>query len=99
MWPEDDYSEESGGKTRGGSVKVHLPHDGVKPEDLAGQVVTIRLNPKADVVGIRKAIADNGGHCPCAIVKTEDTKCMCRDFLENMGPGECHCGLYIKEIS
>lgn len=64
----------------------------------SASVTTIRLNLNADVEGIRKAIADNDGYCPCAIQKTPDTKCMCKDFMENMGPGECHCGLYIKEI-
>lgn len=65
----------------------------------SASVTTIRLNPNADVDGIRKAIQDNDGYCPCAIQKIPDTKCMCKDFLENMGPGECHCGLYIKEIT
>lgn len=60
--------------------------------------IDIKINPKADAENIRKAIKLNGGYCPCALVKNPDTKCMCKDFLENMGPGECHCGLYIKEI-
>lgn len=58
--------------------------------------MTITLNPKADAPAIRKAIADNDGYCPCAIAKTPDTKCMCREFRERQKPGTCHCGLYIK---
>lgn len=45
---------------------------------------------------IRKQLKDNGGYCPCTLVKSEDTKCMCKEFRE-MNSGMCHCGLYIKE--
>ncbi len=44
---------------------------------------------------ITQAIKDNGGYCPCSIVKNEDTKCMCKEFRE-MEEGTCHCGLYKK---
>jgi hypothetical protein len=56
----------------------------------------IKINPKADAENIRKAIKLNGGYCPCALVKTPDTKCMCKDFLDQE-EGLCNCGLYIKE--
>lgn len=45
---------------------------------------------------IRKALKDNDGYCPCRVQKTEDTKCMCKEFREQIS-GECHCGLYYKE--
>lgn len=45
---------------------------------------------------IRKALKDNNGYCPCRVQKTEDTKCMCKEFREQTS-GECHCGLYYKE--
>lgn len=46
---------------------------------------------------IRAAIKKNGGYCPCRIEKTQDTRCICKDFLKNTKPGEfCHCGLYKK---
>lgn len=44
---------------------------------------------------IRAALKANSGYCPRKLVKNEDTKCMCKEFLEQ-GVGECHCGLYIK---
>ena len=44
---------------------------------------------------IIKRLRTNDGYCPCKIVRNEDTKCMCKDFIEQ-GIGECHCGLYIK---
>lgn len=44
---------------------------------------------------IRQALKDNMGFCPCKLEKTEDTKCMCKEFLkQDLGP--CHCGLYVK---
>ena len=44
---------------------------------------------------IRQQLKENGGYCPCRLKKTEDTKCMCKEFLEQES-GECHCGLYYK---
>lgn len=43
---------------------------------------------------IRKALDDNDGYCPCSLMKSEDTKCMCKEFRESMALGPCHCGLY-----
>ena len=45
---------------------------------------------------IRKALKDNNGYCPCRVQKTEDTKCMCKEFRETKETGYCHCGLYYK---
>lgn len=59
-------------------------------------MISIRLNPdKETVKDIRKRIKDNNGYCPCALVKTADTKCMCKEFLEQDN-GMCRCGLFIK---
>mgnify|MGYP004514432521 FL=1 len=56
----------------------------------------ITINPDKEFVrDMRKALKDNNGFCPCALEKTEDTKCMCREFRE-MVNGTCHCGLYTK---
>lgn len=60
----------------------------------------VELNTNAEVVQeIRQALKENGGFCPCEIEQTPDTKCMCKDFRENVAVGEyCHCGLYRKII-
>lgn len=43
-----------------------------------------------------KALVDaNGGYCPCAIEKTDDTKCMCKEFRK-VESGICHCGRFEK---
>lgn len=42
------------------------------------------------------AIKANENFCPCRLEKTDDTKCMCKEFREQTEPGECHCGAYLK---
>ena len=57
----------------------------------------IKVNPDKELVAtIRKKLLENDNYCPCRLIKTEDTKCMCKEFLEQ-SEGECHCGLYIKD--
>ena len=58
----------------------------------------VQLNTNTELVQeIRQALKENGGFCPCEIEQTPDTKCMCKDFRENVAVGEyCHCGLYKK---
>ena len=49
---------------------------------------------------MKKKIKENNGHCPCKVEKTPDTKCMCKEFrdqIERNEPGVCHCGLYFAE--
>jgi hypothetical protein len=60
----------------------------------------VELNKNAELVQeIREALKENEGYCPCELERTPDTKCMCKDFKENVAVGEyCHCGLY-KKIS
>lgn len=56
----------------------------------------ITVNPDKEYVKeVRAKIAANGGYCPCSLEKTDDTRCMCKQFIEQPD-GECHCGLYIK---
>ena len=56
----------------------------------------IRLNPDKEFVReMRMKLKKNNGHCPCSLIRNNDTKCMCKEFRE-MEEGTCHCGLYIK---
>ena len=56
----------------------------------------IKVNDDKELVKeIRERLKENDGYCPCRIEKTKDTKCMCKEFREQV-EGECHCGLYIK---
>ncbi len=49
---------------------------------------------------IQKGLKERGGYCPCKIAKTEDNKCMCREFREQIQDpdfeGYCHCKLFYK---
>ena len=33
---------------------------------------------------ISKAVADNDGYCPCAVLKNQSTKCMCEEFRNSV---------------
>lgn len=61
----------------------------------------VELNPDKDYVKeIKKELKDNGGYCPCRLTKTKDTKCMCKEFKDQIAngvSGYCHCGLYHAE--
>ena len=58
----------------------------------------IRLvNDEEQVAKVRAALSLTEGYCPCAIERTPDTKCMCKEFRERETAGPCHCGLYVKE--
>ena len=62
----------------------------------------VRLNEDAAVVAaVREGLKRTGGYCPCVRERSEDTKCMCREFREQIKDpnfdGYCHCMLYYKE--
>ncbi|MBQ6788778.1 MAG: ferredoxin thioredoxin reductase catalytic beta chain [Clostridia bacterium] len=64
--------------------------------------MAIRLNEDAEVVKmIKEGLKAKGGYCPCRLEKTEDNKCICKEFREQMADPEfegfCHCMLYYKE--
>ena len=61
----------------------------------------ITLNPDAEVVKtVKEGLKMKGGYCPCRLARTEDNKCMCREFREQLADpdyvGFCHCMLYYK---
>ncbi len=61
----------------------------------------IKLNPdEALVAVIRKGLEESGGYCPCRRERTEETKCMCEEFRQQIKDpdfeGYCHCLLYYK---
>ena len=59
------------------------------------------LNPNEEIVQIvREGLKRTGGYCPCRTERSEDTKCICREFREQLEDPEysgfCHCMLYYK---
>lgn len=63
----------------------------------------ITLNPDADLVkAVKDGLKRTGGYCPCRLERTEDTKCICREFRDHIKDPEfegfCHCMLYHKSL-
>ncbi len=61
----------------------------------------ITLNPDEEIVKtIREGLAKKDGHCPCRREMTPETKCMCKEFKDQIADpdfeGYCHCMLYYK---
>ena len=61
----------------------------------------ITVNENKQVADTVKAgLERTGGYCPCRLERTEDNKCMCKEFREQIADpdfeGYCHCMLYYK---
>ncbi len=61
----------------------------------------ITLNPDEEIVKrVREGLERTGGYCPCRLQRTEENKCMCREFRDQIADPEfegfCHCMLYFK---
>lgn len=57
--------------------------------------MSMKLNPdKEELTRIALEIKNNDGYCPCMLIKSEDTKCPCKDRREKE---ICICGLYIND--
>lgn len=70
-------------------------------EKLWGEQMKITLNPDNEVVKtVKEGLKRTGGYCPCRIQRTEEYKCMCKEFKEQIADpdfdGFCHCMLYYK---
>lgn len=63
----------------------------------------ITLNPDEEIVKVvKEGLERTGGYCPCRRERTEDYKCMCKEFREQLKDpqfeGFCHCMLYYKSL-
>jgi ferredoxin-thioredoxin reductase catalytic subunit len=68
----------------------------------AGDGMKVRLNENPEIVAtIKEGLKQTGGYCPCRRERTDDTKCVCKEFKEQIKDpdfeGYCHCMLYYKE--
>lgn len=61
-----------------------------------------------DGPSILKKVKENDGYCPCKLVKTPKTKCMCQEFIsltkelkqeQNDKVVICHCGAYVAYLT
>lgn len=58
---------------------------------------TIIQNPnKEEFNTVSEAIRANGNYCCCAVEKTADTMCLCKEFRESQEVGFCHCHRFFK---
>lgn len=62
----------------------------------------VRFNEDSELVKkIQEGLKKKEGYCPCRLEKTEDNKCICKEFREQIADpefeGYCHCRLYYKE--
>ena len=60
-------------------------------------------NPDASIVKVvREGLEQTGGYCPCRRERTTETKCMCKEFRDQIKDAEfegfCHCMLYYKSL-
>ena len=63
--------------------------------------MAVRLNEDRKIVArIKEGLKMKGGYCPCRLGKTEENRCICREFKEQIADpefeGYCHCMLYYK---
>ena len=63
----------------------------------------ISYNPDEEIVkSVKEGLERTGGCCPCRVIRSEDTKCMCKEFREQIKDPEfegfCHCLLYYKSL-
>ena len=63
--------------------------------------MAVRFNEdKAVVERIKEGLKAKGGYCPCRLERTEENKCMCKEFRDQINDpdfeGFCHCMLYYK---
>ncbi len=64
-------------------------------------IMAIRLNEDKEIVrSVREGLKRKNGYCPCRLEMNEDTKCMCKEFRDQIADpnfeGYCHCLLYYK---
>lgn len=62
----------------------------------------IMFNPDQEIVkAVKEGLKKRGGYCPCRLEQTSETKCMCKEFRDQIKDpdfeGFCHCMLYYKE--
>lgn len=63
----------------------------------------IRFNEDETIVNnIKEGLKRTGGYCPCKLQRTEENKCMCEEFRNQIKDpnfeGYCHCMLYYKSL-
>ena len=63
--------------------------------------MAVKLNENKEIVAdIREGLKRTGGYCPCRLQRTEENKCICQEFKDQIADpdfeGYYHCMLYYK---
>ncbi len=63
--------------------------------------MSVIFNPDEEIVKtVKEGLKRTGGYCPCRTERTDDYKCMCKEFRDRIKDdsfeGFCHCMLYYK---
>ena len=63
--------------------------------------MAVRLYEDKEIVAkIKEGLKRRDGYCPCRLQKTEEYKCICEEFKQQIADpefeGYCHCKLYYK---
>ena len=63
--------------------------------------MAVKLNENKEIVAdIREGLKRTGGYCPCRLQRTEENKCICQEFKEQIADPEFegygHCMRYYK---
>ena len=64
--------------------------------------MAVRLNEDKEIVAsVKEGLKRTGGYCPCRLQRTEENKCICKEFREQIADPDfkcyCHCLLYYKD--
>ena len=96
----------------GGGTNLQALIDAERSGAINAGEISLVLSNKADAYALERArtagiktikegLKAKGGYCPCRLERTEDNKCICKEFREQIADpnfeGYCHCMLYYKE--
>lgn len=82
---------------------IIIPTERVGERIGLSRIMEIILNTDEEVVKtVKEGLKAKDGYCPCRLERTEDNKCMCKEFREQIKDpnfeGYCHCRLYYKKL-
>ena len=94
--------DELGGMLRDRAKKPVIPTEAGEAVLAQARETLREYNSIKEVVArIKEGLKRTGGYCPCRLARTEENKCMCEEFRNQIKDpdfeGYCHCMLYYKE--
>ena len=83
-------------------MNLDIPIDSIIMMEKGSGTMAVRLNEDKEMVqAIKEGLKRTGGYCPCRLERSEDNKCICKEFREQIADpqfkGYCHCFLYYKD--